>query len=201
MHPNAEKIFQYFHKTPDEHSSPIELPCIREDLPAMFRSFGFTHGAEIGVEQGEFSETLCKNYPELVLYCVDPWKAYAGYRDHVYQDKLDRFYLATKERLFKYGCRLVREFSMDAVKNFDNETFDFVYIDGNHNFQNCTNDICEWTKKVKRGGIIAGHDYRTDKWKSETHVADVVLGYTHGYKINPWFLTQDKTKTFLWVKQ
>lgn len=48
---------------------------------------------------------------------------------------------------------------MDVVKQFKDESLDFVYIDGNHSFQHVVNDLCEWEKKVKVGGIVAGHDY------------------------------------------
>ena len=48
---------------------------------------------------------------------------------------------------------------MDAVKDFKDESLDFVYIDANHGYESTKEDIREWSKKVKKGGIVSGHDY------------------------------------------
>jgi len=39
---------------------------------------------------------------------------------------------------------------------------DFVYIDANHNYEFVINDIRLALTKIKKGGIISGHDYHTD---------------------------------------
>jgi predicted O-methyltransferase YrrM len=38
-------------------------------------------------------------------------------------------------------------------------TIDFVFIDGDHSYEACRNDIAAWTPFVKRGGVIAFHDF------------------------------------------
>ncbi len=48
---------------------------------------------------------------------------------------------------------------MDALEDFEDNSLDFVYIDGDHNFKHISEDIYEWTKKVRSGGIVSGHDY------------------------------------------
>ena len=172
----------------------------RDELSAIFHGLGFTSGAEIGVEQGAFSESLLKDNPDCKLYAIDAWKAYRGYRDHTRQGKLDRFYESAKTRLASYNVEIIRKFSMDAVKDFADRSLDFVYIDGNHDFYHCTSDICLWSKKVKVGGIIAGHDYvRWNGLKSTTcHVVDVVNAYTRAMDIRPWFLLGKQDRTYLW---
>ncbi len=42
---------------------------------------------------------------------------------------------------------------------FDDETLDFVFIDASHVYDEVTRDISCWYPKVKKGGIIAGHDF------------------------------------------
>ena len=49
--------------------------------------------------------------------------------------------------------------SMEAVKKFENESIDFVFIDGSHEYEDIKNDIISWMPKVKKGGVLAGHDY------------------------------------------
>lgn len=194
----------------DRTRMPIEIPNVgRDSLSGLFCELGFKVGVEIGVEQGIFSESLCKNNPGSKLYAIDPWKAYPGYRLNKTQKKVDAYYNEAKTRLTSYNCELVRKFSLDAAKDFIDRSLDFVYIDGNHNFQNCTNDITEWTKKIKYGGIIAGHDYVKHKKPTGMHVVEVVDAYTDAYGIKPWFVlgtkaiiegkTRDKVRSFMWV--
>lgn len=174
----------------------------RDDLAKLFNELGLAKGAEIGIERGIYSETICKSNPGVKLFCIDPLKAYKGYREHVSQDKMDGFYEECLNRLTPYGAKIIREFSMDAVKRFEDESLDFVYIDGNHDFQNTTNDIVEWEKKVKSGGVIAGHDFNRNKKKDyRCHVKDVVQGYTYALDIHPYFVTSDKSPSWFYVKQ
>lgn len=51
--------------------------------------------------------------------------------------------------------------SINASKCFDNKSIDFVFIDGAHDYASVCKDIRAWLPKVKKGGIIAGHDYKT----------------------------------------
>jgi len=91
---------------------------------------------------------------------------------------------------------------MDAVKVFDDESLDFIFIDGNHSFEFVTNDIAEWGKKVKKGGIISGHDYFRSRSGIYIHVKDVVNGWTYSHKIDPWFVLEgNKNKSWMWVKE
>ena len=170
-------------------------------LPELFRDLGFQKGAEIGVETGAFSEQLCQKIPGLALYCVDAWQAYHGYRDHVSQEKLDGFYAEARKRLEPYGCRFVREYSVAAARQFADRSLDFVYIDANHDFLHVTQDIAAWSPKVRKGGILAGHDFRRSKndlW--ECNVKDVVQAWAYSHKINPWFVvTHDKSPSWFWV--
>lgn len=179
-----------------------EIPTMgRDDLPALFRDLGFTVGAEIGTERALYAEKLCK--AGLQLYAVDAWTAYKGYREHVSQGKLDRFYEETRRRLEPYEGQIIRSFSMDALKLFKDGSLDFVYIDGNHDFQHAANDIAEWSRKVRPGGIISGHDFSRNKKKDYLcQVKDVVQAWTYAHGITPWFITRGdrRSPSWFWVK-
>lgn len=194
---------------------PYQIPNYgRNQLAELFAELGFTKGAEIGTEQGVYSEVLLSANPNLMLYSIDAWHAYKGYRDHTRQEKLDRFYQITKDRLAKFGDRsmMLKMFSMDAVKQCKDESLDFVYIDANHDFINATQDIYYWSKKVRKGGIISGHDYikRKDE-AAHVHVKQVLQGYTDAYNIRPWFVIgsdavvegeiRDSSRSWMFVKE
>lgn len=194
-----------------DRKSPVEIPNVgRDDLAALFAELGFVRGVEVGVERGFYSEVLCRANPGLMLWCVDPWETYTGYRDYVTAEKVYSFYEDAKQRLKPYGCRLVRKFSMDAVKEFENRSLDFVYIDGNHQFEFVAQDIGFWARKVRRGGIISGHDFIRRKAPTATHVVEAVQGYTYAYDIRPWFLLgrqakvegekRDDSRSWFWVQ-
>lgn len=196
---------------------PIEIPNVgRNILGTWSHELGFKVGVEIGTERGEYAEILLKANPNLVLHCVDPWLVYRGYRDHTRQEKLNSFYEITKQRLGEYEEQkrvyYWKMFSMDAVKEFKDDSLDFVYIDANHDFAHVTEDIYYWSKKVRKGGIIAGHDYidRRDD-AAHVHVKRVLPGYTQSYNISPWFVigreakiegeVRDSSRSWMFIKQ
>lgn len=141
-------------------------------------------GVEVGVAEAEHAEILCKYNPQLHLYGVDAWAHYSGYADYRRND-LDAFKRNAENRLAPYNCTLIHKFSMDALQDFKDGTLDFVYIDGAHDFKNAAMDIFEWSKKVKPGGIVYGHDFVTTP---TCQVEDVVRAYMKAFSIDPWFV-------------
>lgn len=185
--------------------SPIHLPMTRHGgLTTLFKELGFTFGAEIGTEQGKFAAEICRDNPGVRLFCVDPYAAYTRYKEaHQTQQRLDGYWEEAHQRLAAYNVEFVREPSMDAVKRFEDNSLDFVFIDGNHHFDYVCPDIIEWSKKVRIGGIVSGHDYKREKEDSKIpfHVMQAVHAYTDAHKITPWFLIKkDKEPSFMWVK-
>ena len=49
--------------------------------------------------------------------------------------------------------------STDIAKKYKNNSLDFVFIDGSHEYEDVKKDVKTWLKKVKKGGYIGGHDY------------------------------------------
>ena len=63
----------------------------------------------------------------------------------------------------KYGNKenvhLIKEKSCDAAQLFQDEYFDWCYIDADHSYEAVKEDILAWWPKVKLDGIIFGHDF------------------------------------------
>jgi len=115
-------------------------------------------GCEIGVAAGENAEWILKTLNVKRLYLVDPYKPYLEdgiMRSHYVSGGNDALL-----RLFKYRekIRWMPMTSSDAVLRIK-EPLDFVYIDGNHSYLNCLNDIGFYYPKVRKGGIIGGHNF------------------------------------------
>ncbi len=186
----------------------VEIPdCGRDDLPEFFKKMGYKVGAEIGVEKGIFAENICK--AGLKLYAIDPWMNYDGYYEKGFNDEaMEENYKEAKNRLASYDCNIIHKTSMEAVKDFKDGSLDFVYIDGNHGFKFVTEDIWEWSKKVRRGGAISGHDYYSSRRPFHMDVKYVLDGYTKAAKLSKWYVLgkrfkdkRDKFRSWFWIKQ
>lgn len=196
-----------------KHSGrPFEIPdASRNDLPGFFLEMGFKVGVEIGVKAGEFSETICR--AGLKLFGVDPYLTYEDYVEPETQQSLNQAMEKATARLKDYDFTAVKKTSMDAVSDFADESLDFVYIDGNHSFKFVTEDIFEWSKKIKRGGIISGHDY-VYMPKRDIHLVHtkyVIDAYTQAFVIPSWYVIgrkekidgeqRDPYRSWFWIKQ
>ena len=195
--------WQIDRKTP----SPIEVGRSREGaLPFLINRLGFQVGAEVGVERGFFSKLICLSCPNFKLYSVDAWENYDEYGDYIGLD-LPEIYKHAKERLTPLkNCQMVKGYSMDVVKRFADESLDFVYIDANHGYKNVSEDIREWSRKVRKGGIIAGHDYnpptphtiwKVKKLKLRKYFEDV---YAVKRAVDDWIKEENISPLFVLTK-
>lgn len=193
---------------------PIAIPNFgRDGLAALFCELGFQAGAEIGVEQGLYTEVLCRANPNAEIHAVDSWAKYPEYREHVTQEKIDQLHQNAIERLQPFPhCKLHKGYSVDVARQFEAGSLDFVYIDANHTLEHVIQDISEWSKRVRRGGIISGHDYRINKPDPyRNHTIPAVHAWTDAYQIRPWFVlgtkdiqegeVRDRPRSWMWVKQ
>lgn len=209
-----DDIYRLWPQTPRTGPLPRSIPNTDRwhSLTQLFADLHFTTGAEIGTERGLFAKRLCHVNPQLHLYCIDPWRAYKGYREHVSQPKLDDFYETARQRLAPYDCTLVRKFSVEASKDFADGSLDFIYIDGNHNLLHVIQDLWYWVPKVRKGGLVCGHDFiRRINPSYAMHVVQAVHAYTDSYRIDPWFVLgskeavpgelREKPRSFMWVKE
>jgi len=192
----------------------VEIPdCTRFDLPEFFKEMGYKVGVEIGVWKGEFTEVLCQSGSK--IYGVDPWVTYddCDYYGCKSGGSLEFAYEDAKARLEPLGVTIIRKFSMEAVKDFEDGSLDWVYIDGNHSFAYVAQDIHFWGKKVRKGGVISGHDYihivsRKDPLMCT--VKYVIDAYTRAARIPKWFVLGDKypqpghqrdrLRSWFWIK-
>src|SRR5579859_7408166 len=133
-----------------EKGAPYWIPdSSRYDLPDFFKELGFKVGAEIGVFTGDNLEKYCK--AGLTMYGIDPW---AKYRDYRTRSSMDDVYKKAVEKLSAYPkCTLIRKES-NEVEIIGTRSLDFVYIDGNHRFDYVAADLVNWTRKVRRGGVV-----------------------------------------------
>jgi hypothetical protein len=133
---------------------------VKLDLIRLFELLHAKRGVEIGVRGGDFSLLCMENVFDLEMFGVDPYMRLSGYRDITRAATFEKYEAEAHRKLDQFSkYHFIKETSEDALVLFEDESIDFVYIDGNHNYVNVMNDITEWTKKVKRGGVVCGDDY------------------------------------------
>ncbi len=197
---------------PEEDApKPIEIPNVsRYDLLKWLRELDFKTGVEVGVRSGDYSKVICELNPQMQIWGVDSWTSYEGYSESIRKENFDFLEAQTREKLKAYTRQyhIIKEFSMDAVKKFKDNSLDFVYIDANHSDPYITQDISEWSKKVKSGGIVSGHDY---SWDPQYDVNLAVHKYVKENNIRIWFVlglesrmrsvVREKWRTWMWIKE
>ncbi|MDA7543909.1 class I SAM-dependent methyltransferase [Acidimicrobiia bacterium] len=72
---------------------------------------------------------------------------------------MDNLYKYVLEKVNDARFEIIRKKSNLAHLDFENNSIDAIYIDGNHSYEAVMQDIKYWSPKVKRGGLIIGDDY------------------------------------------
>ena len=109
--------------------------------------------AEIGVNIGFNANDILEN--------IDSIKEFHLIDDYVHNT--EDSYNKAIDVLIKFKDKVIwhKTDSITASKNFNDSYFDFVYIDADHEYEAVKNDILHWWPKVKKGGLLCGHDYAT----------------------------------------
>jgi len=126
--------------------------------------------AELGVAKGVFSDVILKLTKCSKLFSIDRW---AGDRGHNSNEETQ-----ARTLLQQHGKRseVVKASFHDIVNFYEDEYFDFIYIDGYaHTGQEQGLTLEEWWPKLKPGGIFAGHDYHR-RWPTTVDAVNCFAG-------------------------
>lgn len=155
----------------------------RIELAAHFKSLGFTKGAEVGVCTGRYSKILLQSIPGLQLLGVDPYLPYGGGGSFRQLDTHYGNFQQAHQLVEQYpNYLLVVARGHDVAQWLPDGSLDFVFIDGIHDYENAYRDITDWAPKVRRGGIVSGHDYYlTERMRVKEAVDDYAR--EHGIEV------------------
>ncbi len=181
---NSLKYIAKKYKLNLSSSSPIELPDVsRAELAKLFAELGFTRGAQVGTWNGTYTNELCAANDKLKLIGFD-------------------LNSKTPRRGMPNNCKLLKMSSLDGAKKVVDASLDFVYLDADSDLASTIANITEWSKKVRSGGIIAGHDFFRYRARTNLHTRDGVIAFTGSYQIHPWFVigrSKERVRSWFWV--
>lgn len=183
----------------------------RDRLPFILNEHGLLGlGVEVGVQTGRHARHIRSHWNGTSLILVDPWRPYYGVLDT--QDMHDS-YLAEcvtgMKILAEQGRKsgILRMTSMEAaaifhtiLPAFPDGIFDFVYLDDDHSYEGVRDGIDMWFPLVKKGGILAGHDYVVDGWhkNGEPYTAHATMEEAGGNSghCGPFYVRQAVDEAF-----
>lgn len=126
-----------------------------------------SHFVEVGSWKGMSSAFMAveiiNSGKDIRFDCVDLWDYDVSQNDiseDMYKNLYDIFIKNIEP--VKHIINPIKDFSLKASKLYNENSIDFIFIDGAHDYKNVKTDIESWFPKLKLGGIIAGHDYDYD---------------------------------------
>jgi predicted O-methyltransferase YrrM len=161
MMQNQERLEQLFntprmgHAALEDHNSVRGLyELVKENFHSHFKI------AEIGSFQG-VSTMLFSMFVDTVYsidcydYVVPPTGRIPSH-DQLFVDAEKLFLERTADikNIIK-----IKKTSVEAAKEFEDSSLDAVYIDAEHDPISVRSDVNAWKNKVKKGGILCGHDF------------------------------------------
>jgi hypothetical protein len=122
-------------------------------------------GAYLGRSALYLASRIKQSGKQIRLYVVDLWDGW------LYHDRDPQTPRAESKNVFWHFIRNVRRAGVEDVvcplkmpseqasNLFEDGTLDFVFLDADHGYEAVRRDLQCWFPKVKRRGVLGGHDY------------------------------------------
>lgn len=110
----------------------------------LINNHNYKIGVEVGVREGWHSMDLLNNSNLDILYGVDILRQES---------------VGDVEKKFPIRYKYLLKSSIEASKDFEDNYFDFIYIDAWHSYESVKEDLNHWWPKLKVGGLMCGDDY------------------------------------------
>jgi predicted O-methyltransferase YrrM len=123
-----------------------------------------SHFVEVGTWKGMSAAYMAveiKNSGKNIKFdCVDTWD-FVPSQIEIPKDMFNNLYEIFIENIepVKELITPIKALSWDGAIFYENESLDFIFIDAAHDYESVKKDINAWFPKLKKEGIIAGHDY------------------------------------------
>lgn len=148
--------------------------------------------AEIGVDEGKFSQLIHKKIKPAKFHLIDMWGT-----DRFHDGKFEAVKSYFEEEIEEGAVEIHKTMSTKAAQEFEDDYFDWIYIDTDHSYETTRDELELYAPKMKPGGVMAGHDYRMGNWVSMYRYG--VIEAVHEFCVNHnWeliYLTAEPTES------
>ena len=130
------------------------------------------------------------------LYCIDPWIDYEDYPE--YKDEQSIIYNGFLKNLETSSVKdkivVNRGYSNFEVPKLEDNFFDIIYIDGNHEPDYVMEDAVLCFRKLKKNGIMIFDDYG---WGGPDLTQRGIDGFIHGFHKKITVLGLENSQVFI----
>lgn len=167
-------------------------------------------GSWLGKSAAYMAVEIINSNKKIKFDCVDAWQYLGEEVDGIPTEEHTKAYQYPSRDLYqsflenmrpvKHVVNPIRSLSVEAAKHYENESLDFIFIDGTHIYEDVNKDLNAWYPKLKKDGIISGHDWpRRGVKKAVTEffgerVQGVICrgAVNPGWKRSVWIVAPDK---------
>ena len=154
---------------------------------------------EIGAFYGANIISVANTYglhSDSKLYCIDPWEDYTDYPE--YKNQQSSIYKSFVINIENSGVKdkiiANRGYSNSEILKFQDNFFDIIYIDGNHEPEYVLEDAVLSFRKLKKDGIMIFDDYG---WGGPDLTKKGIDGFLSGYHKKIIILGEKDTQVFI----
>jgi hypothetical protein len=146
---------------------------------------------------------------------IDPWRNLSDWNKPANKDDntFNTYYEHSmkKTEFAKDKRKVLRGKTTEVINEIDNDSFDFVYIDGDHTLKGITIDLISLWPKVKNGGFIVGDDFCPTIWQHEqtfeptmvfpfaVYFAEAVNAKIYGLPNEQFMITKEEQSDFEFI--
>lgn len=159
------------------HIRNARLITTREELLRILPHNGVA--AELGVDEGNYSNSIISINKPKMLHLIDFWGS-----KRYNQDKRKKVEKRFRDNIENGTVEINIGLSTEIVNNFQDNYFDWIYIDTSHSYKTTIKELELYRSKLKAGGIIAGHDYILGNWNGLVRYGVIEAVYEFCVKYN-----------------
>jgi len=151
----------------------------RTEFGSLLESLGLCgHAVEIGAAECRHAQVLISQPAITKLYIIDGWSRLSQIGDGSNSDEWHaNNWKECQERIeqWKEKAIFLRGMSSAMIKQIPDDSLIFAYVDADHSYNGCFNDLINIYPKVKRGGVIALHDIKNPSYQVKQASARFLL--------------------------
>jgi glycosyltransferase involved in cell wall biosynthesis len=136
---------------------------------------------EIGSLAGK-SARVFLYFSDKPLICIDPYNWYTlsnvlagGEIIGMNIKDAERLFIENVIEPYQKRVKLIKKISNEAIYEIEPNSFDLLFIDGYHSYEQVKNDFFNYSFKIKKPGIIIFHDYNNPDFPGIKQAVDEII--------------------------